>query len=109
MKIRVQDSADLDGLIAFLKERDYVAEQVGPNTIEVSRLSSVRHDHVRVELDLFLSAWHTAHPEARPSSSNRPRTVLAPPIARASATGLARAGARTASLPRPSLARGIRG
>ena len=64
MKIRVQDSADLNGLIAFLKERDYVAEQVGPNTIEVSRLSSVRHDHVRIELDLFLRAWHTAHPEA---------------------------------------------
>ena len=64
VKIRVQDSADLNGLIAYLKERDYVAESVGPNTIEVSRLSSVRHDHVRVELDLFLRAWHTAHPEA---------------------------------------------
>ena len=65
MKIRVHDAADLNGLIAFLKERDYVAEQVGPNTIEVSRLSSVRHDHVRTELDLFLKAWHIAHPEAR--------------------------------------------
>ena len=64
MKIRVHDAADLNGLIAFLKERDYVAEQVGPNTIEVSRLSSVRHNHVRMELDLFLQAWHIAHPEA---------------------------------------------
>ena len=64
MKIRVHDAADLNGLIAFLKERDYVAEQVGPNTIEVSRLSSVRHNHVRMELDLCLEAWHAAHPEA---------------------------------------------
>jgi hypothetical protein len=64
VRIRVQDAADLNGLVAFLKERDYVAEQVGPNTIEVSRLSSVRHDHVRMELDLFLKAWHVANPEA---------------------------------------------
>ena len=64
MKIRVQDASDLVGLVAFLKEREYVAEEVGPNTIEVSRLSSVRHDHVRMELDLFLQAWHAAHPEA---------------------------------------------
>jgi hypothetical protein len=64
VRIRVQDAADLNGLVAFLKERDYVAVQVGPNTIEVSRLSSVRHDHVRVELDLFLKAWHVANPAA---------------------------------------------
>jgi hypothetical protein len=65
MKIRVQDVSDLVGLVAFLKERDYVAAEIGPNTIEVSRLSSVRHNHVRMELDLFLQAWHAAHPEAR--------------------------------------------
>jgi hypothetical protein len=65
MRIRVQDASDLAGLVAFLKERDYVADEVGPNTVEVSRLSSVRHDHVRMELDLFLQAWHAAHPEAR--------------------------------------------
>jgi hypothetical protein len=64
VRIRVQDAADLNGLVAFLEERDYVADRIGPNTIEVSRLSSVRHDHVRMELDLFLRAWHTAHPEA---------------------------------------------
>ena len=64
MKIRVQDSADLDGLVAFLAERDYVADPIAPNTIEVSRPSSVRHDHVRVELELYLAAWHASHPEA---------------------------------------------
>ena len=65
VRIRVQDAADLNGLVAFLEERDYVADRIGPNTIEVSRLSSVRHDHIRMELDLFLRAWHAAHPEAR--------------------------------------------
>ena len=65
MRIRVQEAADLEGLVAFLREQEYVAEQIGPNTVEVSRPSSVRHDHIRVELDLFLAAWHAAHPEAR--------------------------------------------
>jgi hypothetical protein len=64
MKIRVQEASDLAPLVAFLEERDFVADEVGPNTVEVSRLSSVRHDHVRMELDLFLQAWHAAHPEA---------------------------------------------
>jgi hypothetical protein len=64
MKIRVHDAADLDGLVAFLAERDYVADPVGPNTIEVSRPSSVRHDHVRMELELYLAAWHASHPQA---------------------------------------------
>ena len=54
MKIRVQDPSDLSSLIVFLRRQDYVAEQVAPNTIEVSRLSSVRHGRVRMELDLFL-------------------------------------------------------
>jgi hypothetical protein len=64
MRIRVQDAADLAGLIAFLEEHEYVAEQIAPNTVEVSRPSSVRHDHLRMELDLFLEAWHAANPEA---------------------------------------------
>ena len=65
MRIRVQNASDLSRLVSFLEERDYVAAEIGPNTIEVSRLSSVRHDHTRMELDLFLEAWHAAHPEAQ--------------------------------------------
>ena len=64
MKIRVKEAADVEGLVAFLRTCEYVAEQVGPNTVEVSRPSSVRHDHIRLELDLFLEAWHATHPEA---------------------------------------------
>ena len=64
MKIRVQDPSDLADLVDFLQRRDYVAQAVGPNTIEVSRLSSVRHDLNRSELDFFLKAWHGENPEA---------------------------------------------
>ena len=65
MKLRVQDGSDLPGLRAFLNEHEYVAEQIGPNTVEVSRLSSTRSDHVHAELEVHLQAWHAAHPEAR--------------------------------------------
>ena len=64
MRIRVQDGSQLGGLVAFLEERDYVAEQIGPNTIEASRLSSVRHDLVRLELEQHLRTWLAAHPDA---------------------------------------------
>jgi hypothetical protein len=65
MKIRAQDASGLATLVEFLRRCGFVAVGVGPNTIEVSRLSSVRHDLMRLELDLFLEAWHLAHPEAR--------------------------------------------
>ena len=65
MRIRVHDAAHLPDLVAYLEERECIAERVGPNTIEVSRLSSVRHNHVRMELDLHLRAWQAAHPDAQ--------------------------------------------
>jgi hypothetical protein len=65
MRIRVHEAGDLNSLVAFLKERDYLADEIGPNTIEVSRVSSVRHDLIRMELDLLLEAWRAAHPERR--------------------------------------------
>jgi hypothetical protein len=65
MKIRVHDGSDLPGLRAFLKAHEYIAEQIGPNTVEVSRLSSTRSDLMVAELELHLQAWHAAHPEAR--------------------------------------------
>lgn len=65
MKIRVQDPADLAGLVDFLQRRDCVARGVGPNTIEVYRLSSVRHTHIRPELQRCLEEWRAAHPESQ--------------------------------------------
>ena len=63
MKILLSDAAYLDELIAYLVSVGCIVDRVGPNLVEVSRLSSIRHDQARVELDLFLEAWKSSHPE----------------------------------------------
>ena len=62
MKILLSDAAVLDDLLGYLAAEGCVVEQVGPNLVEASRLSSVRHDQARLELELFLRAWQQAHP-----------------------------------------------
>lgn len=64
MKILLSDAAFLDELVAYLVREGCIVEQIGPNLVEVSRLSSVRHDQARMELDLFLEAWRAARPNA---------------------------------------------
>ena len=64
MKILLSDAAFLDELVAYLVREGCIVEQIGPNLVEVSRLSSVRHDQARMELDLFLEAWRAARPGA---------------------------------------------
>ena len=64
VKILLSNADYLDELIAYLDSEGCIIEQVGPNLVEVSRLSSVRHDQARFELDLFLQAWRASHPEA---------------------------------------------
>ena len=64
MKILLSDAAFLEELIAYLVNEGCIVEQVGPNLVEVSRLSSVRHDQAEMELDLYLRAWRAAHPDA---------------------------------------------
>jgi hypothetical protein len=63
VKILLSDARLLDELIAYLVSEGCIVEQVGPNLVEVSRLSSVRHDQARLELDLYLQAWRAAHPD----------------------------------------------
>jgi hypothetical protein len=63
VKILLSDAAYLDEFIAYLFTVGCIVEQVGPNLVEVSRLSSIRHDQARMELDLFLEAWKASHPE----------------------------------------------
>jgi hypothetical protein len=62
MKILLSDAALLDDLVSYLTAEGCVVEQVGPKLVEASRLSSVRHDQARLELDLFLRAWQQRHP-----------------------------------------------
>jgi hypothetical protein len=64
LKILLSDAEYLDELVAYLVREGCIVEQVGPNLVEVSRLSSVRHDQARMELDLYLEAWRAAHPGA---------------------------------------------
>ena len=63
VKILLSDAAYLGELIAYLFSVGCIVDQVGPNLVEVSRLSSVRHDQARMEIDLFLEAWKSSHPE----------------------------------------------
>jgi hypothetical protein len=63
LKILLSDAALLNDLVEYLSAEGCVVEQVGPNLVEASRLSSVRHDQARLELDLYLRAWQHAHPE----------------------------------------------
>ncbi|HYZ18698.1 MAG TPA: hypothetical protein VE615_04080 [Gaiellaceae bacterium] len=62
MKILLSDAALLRDLLDYLAGEGCVVEQIGPNLVEASRLSSIRHDQARLELDLFLRAWQQAHP-----------------------------------------------
>jgi hypothetical protein len=64
VKILLSDAAFLDELVAYLVREGCIVEQIGPNLVEVSRLSSVRHDQARMELDLYLQAWRAARPDA---------------------------------------------
>ena len=63
MKILLSDAAYLDDLIVYLFTVGCIVEQVGPNLVEVSRLSSIRHDQARMEIDVFLEAWKSSHPD----------------------------------------------
>jgi hypothetical protein len=64
LKILLSDAALLHDLLGYLAAEGCVVEQIGPNLLEASRLSSIRHDQARLELDLFLRAWQEAHPGA---------------------------------------------
>jgi hypothetical protein len=62
MKIHVSDPTLVPSLLAFLQERVHViADQVGPNEIEVSLLGSMNTEKRRLELDLMLQLWRAAH------------------------------------------------
>ena len=63
VKILLSDAAYLDDLIAYLFSVGCIVEQIGPNLVEVSRLSSIRHDQARMEIGVFLEAWKSSHPE----------------------------------------------
>ena len=62
MRIHLSDPELVPSLLAFLRERVHaVAEQVGPDEIEVSLLGSKSAPERRLELDLLLQVWRASH------------------------------------------------
>ena len=62
MQIHVSDPTLVPSLLAFLRERVHViADQIGPSEVEVSLLGSMNAPKRRLELDLMLQLWRTAH------------------------------------------------
>lgn len=62
MQIHVSDPTLVPSLLAFLRERVHViADQIGPSEVEVSLLGSMNASKRRLELDLMLQLWRTAH------------------------------------------------
>jgi hypothetical protein len=62
MQIHVSDHTLVPNLLAFLRERVHViADQTGPNEVEVSLLGSMNTAKRRIELDLMLQLWRTTH------------------------------------------------
>jgi hypothetical protein len=67
MRIQINKAALLDDLVGFLRSRGCVVERVGESELEVFPVSSVRHDHVRMELELYLQLWQAVHPDSEAS------------------------------------------
>ena len=62
MQIHISDHTLVPSLLAFLRERVHViADQVGPNEVEVSLLGSMNGPKRRLELDLMLQLWRASH------------------------------------------------
>lgn len=65
MQIHISDHTLVPSLLAFLRERVHViADQVGPNEVEVSLLGSMNGPKRRLELDLMLQLWRASHEHA---------------------------------------------
>jgi hypothetical protein len=65
MQIHVSDPDLVPSLLAFLSARVHViADQLGPNEIEVSLLGSMNTAKRRLELDLMLQLWRAANEQA---------------------------------------------
>jgi hypothetical protein len=65
MQIYISDHTLVPSLLAFLRERVHViADQVGPNEVEVSLLGSMNAPKRRLELDLMLQLWRASNEHA---------------------------------------------
>lgn len=62
VRIRLSSPDLLDELLAFLRaEPNAVVEQLSDDEVEVTLLGSYHEDALRMQLDLRLRAWESAH------------------------------------------------
>jgi hypothetical protein len=64
MRIRLSHPGLVDDLLAFLREKQCVAEQVSADTLDVRLPETRRPDAASLELDLYLRVWEATHPGA---------------------------------------------
>jgi hypothetical protein len=62
MRIRLSHPGLVDDLLAFLREKQCVAEQVSAETLDVRLPETERPDAASLELDLYLRVWEAVHP-----------------------------------------------
>jgi hypothetical protein len=63
MRVRLDDTNHLDGLIAFLERAGYTIERLDDREIMVAPVPrSRRLEMVRLDLDLQLRAWEAVNP-----------------------------------------------
>lgn len=64
MRITLHDPSLLTELVRFLAERGCIAQPAGDGELDVFCLSSMHHDTVELELDLYLQRWNARYPAA---------------------------------------------
>lgn len=65
MTVEVSDPELVDDLVGFLRRARCSAERSGPETVTVSLADSPSEDLARRELEAYLAAWQTLHPNVR--------------------------------------------
>ncbi|MGH3033675.1 MAG: hypothetical protein ACRDON_03850 [Gaiellaceae bacterium] len=65
MKVEISDSELVDDLLGFLRRARCSAERSGPETLTVSLADAPSEDLARRELEAYLAAWQTIHPDVR--------------------------------------------
>jgi hypothetical protein len=62
MNVRLGHRALMPELVTFLRKVDCVVEQTAPDTLEATIPGALDERQERLELELYLRAWHVLHP-----------------------------------------------
>jgi hypothetical protein len=65
MRVRINDPALLDDLIAYLRSAECVAEPAGRDTVDVGVPRATSDEQGALELGVYLATWRAMHPGAQ--------------------------------------------